>query len=120
MLSKPVHRWLVPPALAAAPFIHAAAHAADDARLKSLGQHLSQECTACHRLDGVNNGIPPIAGWPADMLERTLKSFQEGRRTNPVMVSVAKSLDDEQVHALALYWSTVPRVLPKAPAKAKK
>ena len=61
-----------------------------------------------------------IAGWPAEMLERTLRSFQQGTRTNPVMVSVAKSLDDEQVRALALYWSTVPRVLPKAPAKAKK
>jgi cytochrome c553 len=119
-LSKPVHRRLVPIALAAALFTSSAAHAADDARLKSLGEHLSQECTACHRLDGTNNGIPPIAGWPAEMLERTLRSFQQGTRTNPVMVSVAKSLDDEQVRALALYWSTVPRVLPKAPAKAKK
>jgi cytochrome c553 len=120
MLSKPVHRWLVPPALAVALFTCAAAHGAEDARLMSYGQHLSQECTSCHRLDGTDNGIPPIAGWPASILERTLKSFQQGARTNPVMVSVAKSLDDEQVHALALYWSTVPRVLPKAPAKAKR
>jgi cytochrome c553 len=120
MLSKPVRPWLVPLALATPFFACAAAHGADDARLKSYGQHLSQECTACHRLDGTNNGIPSIAGWPAEMLERTLRLFQQGTRTNPVMVSVAKSLDDEQVRALALYWSTVPRVLPKAPAKAKK
>jgi cytochrome c553 len=119
-LCKPVHLWLVPLGVAIGLLSCVAARAAEEARLKSYGQHLAQECTSCHRPDGVNNGIPSIAGWPADILERTLRFYQQGARTNPVMVSVAKSLDDEQVRALALYWSSLPRVLPKAPPKAKK
>lgn len=115
-----MHIRLVPPAVAAILLMCVAAHAADEARLRSYGQHLSQECTSCHRVDGIDNGIPSITGWPVDMFTRTIKFYQEGQRTNPVMVSVAKSLDDDQVRALALYWSSVPRVLPKAPAKAKK
>ena len=119
-ISNPMHLWLVPLGIAAGLITSVAARATDEAKLKSYGQHLSQECTSCHRVDGIDNGIPPIAGWPVEVFMRTLKSFQEGQRTNPVMVSVAKSLDYDQVRALALYWSSVPRVLPKAPPKAKK
>jgi cytochrome c553 len=117
MMGNPVHLWLVPLAVAA---LSTTARAGDEAKLKSYGQHLSQECTSCHRVDGIDNGIPSITGWPVDIFMRTLKFYQEGQRTNPVMVSVAKSLDAEQMRALALYWSSVPRVLPKVPPKAKK
>ena len=119
-MSKPVHLWLVPLGIAAALSTSVAARAADEAKLKSYGQHLSQECTSCHRIDGIDNGIPSITGWPVEVFTRTLRFYQEGARTNPVMVSVAKSLDDDQVRALALYWSSVPRVLPQAQPKAKK
>jgi cytochrome c553 len=118
-MGKPVHLWLVPLAVAAVVFTSVEARAADEAKLKSYGQHLSQECTSCHRVDGIDNGIPSITGWPVDVFMRTLKFYQDGQRTNPVMVSVAKSLDADQVRALALYWSSVPRVLPKAPTKKK-
>ena len=119
-LRKPVPLRLVPLGLAAGLCAAAAANAADEAKLKSYGQHLSQECTSCHRVDGIDNGIPSITGWPVDVFMRTIKFYQQGARSNPVMVSVAKSLDDDQVRALALYWSSVPRVLPKAQPKAKK
>ena len=33
----------------------------------------------------------------------------EGRKTNAAMVSVAKSLDDKQMAALAAYFSTLPQ-----------
>jgi cytochrome c553 len=119
-MSKPVHLWLVPLGFAASLGTTVATQGADEAKLRSYGQHLSQECTSCHRVDGIDNGIPSITGWPVDIFMRTLKFYQEGARTNPVMVSVAKSLDDDQVRALALYWSSVPRVLPKAQPKAPK
>jgi cytochrome c553 len=90
-----------------------AATADDEARLKRYGQHLAQECTTCHRLDGTDRGIPPINGWEADRFTATLKFYQTGERTNPVMVSVAKSLDAEQLKALAAYYAS----LPKPPAK---
>jgi cytochrome c553 len=61
---------------------------ADDARIKAFGQHLSGECTSCHRIDGVDNGVPSITGWPpADF--------------------VASSLDDQQLAALATYFATL-------------
>jgi len=90
-----------------------AALADDDARLRSYGRHLAQECTSCHRVDGVDNGIPSIVGWEVERLARTLEFYRTGERSNPVMVSVAKSLDADQVRALAAYYAS----LPKPPAK---
>ena len=87
----------------------------DDAKVKSYGRHLAQECTACHRIDGTDNGIPSIVGWDADRFARTLEFYRTGERTNPVMVSVVKSLDAEQVRALAVYYAS----LPKAPTPTK-
>jgi cytochrome c553 len=112
--AKPVHFGVVPLTLAAGLLNSVAARAADEAKLKSYGAHLAQECTACHRVDGIDNGIPNLSGLDVDAFITRLKSYQEGARTNPVMVSVAKSLDDDQVRALALYWSSVPK-----PAKKK-
>ena len=65
------------------------AFSADDARLLGYGRHLAQECSACHRIDGTDNGIPSIIGWERERFLATLKFYQTGARTNPVMVSVA-------------------------------
>src|SRR5689334_4672183 len=98
-------------AAAAANLLVAGAPAgADDApKLKAYGEHLSRECTSCHRLDGVNNGIPSIVGWPPETFINTMKFYSDGARNNPVMVSVASSLDDKQLKALAEFFATVPR-----------
>jgi cytochrome c553 len=82
---------------------------ADDAKLKAFGQHLAGECTACHRIDGVDNGVPSITGWPKDDFVATLKFYTSGARENPVMKSVAESLDDGQVAALAAYFGSLDR-----------
>lgn len=81
----------------------------DDARLKSFGQHLGRECTACHRLDGVDNGIPAIVGWPVAEFIETMGYYKGGQRPNPAMVSVAQSLDEQQVKALAAWFASVPK-----------
>ena len=86
--------------------------APDEERLKGYGRHLAQECTACHRIDGADRGIPSIVGWEADRFVATLKFYQTGERTNPVMVSVAKSLDEEQMRALAAYYGSLPKAKP--------
>ncbi len=104
------------PALALGLGVLSLAATADDTRLRSYGRHLAQECTGCHRIDGVDNGIPSILGWDAERFVTTLKFYQTGERPNPVMVSVAKSLDDEQLAALAAYYGS----LQKPPPKAKK
>ena len=89
---------------------------AEEAKLLAYGQHMARECTSCHRLDGINNGIPSIIGWPTDTFVNTLKFYREGARTNPVMVSVASSLSDEQMQALAAFFASVPKVEKRGPA----
>ena len=89
---------------------------ADDARLKAYGRHLSQECTSCHRVDGAGQtGIPPISGWEPAAFVKALTSYRDGARTNAVMKSVAGSLDDQQMQALATYWGSLPKAATKNP-----
>ena len=98
---------------------------ADDARQRAYGKHLAQECTGCHRIDGTDNGIPSIVAWNKDEFITTLKFYKDGARPNPAMVSVAKSLDDEQIAALAAFYGALPKPEKKTaagapPVKAKK
>ena len=88
--------------------------AAQDAKQFAYGQHLSQECTGCHRIDGIDNGIPSIVGLPPDTFVSTMKFYRDGARTNPVMVSVASSLSDHQLQALAAFFASVPQPSKKA------
>jgi cytochrome c len=82
---------------------------ADEARTMALGRHLSRECSACHRLDGVDNGIPSITGWPSEDFVATIDFYRTGARNNPAMVSVAQSLSDEEIAALAAYYAALPK-----------
>jgi cytochrome c len=90
--------------------------AAGDAKKIAYGRHLSGECSACHRIDGTDNGIPSITGWDLETFVATIGFYRNGERNNPAMVSVAQSLDDKQIEALAAYFST----LPKGPRATKK
>lgn len=81
-----------------------------DAKVLAYGQHLARECTGCHRIDGVDNGIPSITGGDSTNFALTLKYYQDGQRNNPAMVSVAQSLDEAQIAALAAYYGTLPKM----------
>lgn len=87
---------------------------ADDARVAAYGKHLSAECSACHRIDGIDNGIPSITGWNVQDFVATLHFYKDGSRSNAAMISVAQSLDDPQIQALAVYYGS----LPKGPGKS--
>jgi cytochrome c553 len=86
---------------------------ADDAKLRQYGKHLAEECSSCHRQRGPNPGIAPIDEWDLDHIIATMKAYQSGERPNPAMGSVAKSLNEEQLQALALYYASLrkPHVL---------
>lgn len=75
--------------------------------LMRLGEHLAQECTSCHRMDGTYNGIPSIVGLEPEDFINALTFYRDRERTNPVMVSVAESLNEEQIRALALYFESL-------------
>ncbi|KAB2847843.1 MAG: c-type cytochrome [Hyphomicrobiaceae bacterium] len=74
------------------------------------GKHLSGECTTCHKLDGSGGQqIPPITGWTPAEFVSIMTLYKNGLRVNPAMESVAKSLDDEQMQALAAYFGSLPK-----------
>lgn len=78
---------------------------APDPNVLAYGEHLAGECTTCHRIDGTDNGIPPIIGWHIDTFVAVMTSYKQGERANQTMISVARSLDEEQFNALAAYFS---------------
>jgi cytochrome c553 len=85
-------------------------------RQLALGRHLAQECASCHGA-GSSSAIPPLAGRDAVSLVQALEAYRRGERTNPAMVSVAQSLDDQQIRALALYFASLAGT-PESPGKA--
>lgn len=74
---------------------------------KDYGEYLSGECTSCHKLDGTGEDIPSIIGRDPEQFVAAMRSFKNGERKNQAMVSVAKSLDDEQLKALSLYFGSL-------------
>lgn len=93
------------PALLAIALLASAGHS--QAGDVAFGQYLSNECTTCHRLDGTDKGIPSIIGWPSDQFIAVLKSYKAKERDNPVMQSVASSLGDPEMAALAAYFASL-------------
>lgn len=96
---------LAPILLAGVPALGAAvpASAADLA----YGEYLSAECITCHRTTVDEGAIPAIVGLPKQYFVNALRDYRAGRRANAVMQNVARSLDDEQVEALAAYFASL-------------
>ena len=74
---------------------------------RALGEYLSSECVACHQLTGRHQGIPPIVGWPVASFIAIMNEYREKRRSNPVMQTIAGKFSNEDVAALAAYFSSV-------------
>ncbi len=70
----------------------------------------AQVCTACHGAKGVpvDKTIPVIWGQQAGYLYLQLRDFKSGARKNPLMAPIAKSLQRDEMMALAEYFSKKP------------
>jgi cytochrome c len=68
------------------------------------GEYLASECVTCHGAHA-NASIPALQALAYEELIAALKAYREGTRTNPVMQSVARSLGDAEIEALAAYFS---------------
>jgi cytochrome c553 len=91
---------------------------AQDAQM-SFGRHLAQECTGCHASTQPGAAIPAIAGLNVPTFTARIKAYQSGRladgkAANPAMVSVAQSLGDKEIAALAHYFAALPPPQPHA------
>ena len=71
------------------------------------GEYLGGECVTCHQLSGKASGIPPITGLPVDYTVQALVEYRFGLRTNDVMKLITTRLSDEEIAALAAYFSAI-------------
>ena len=72
------------------------------------GEAKSQVCASCHGING-NSEItmyPKLAGQYKDYLYHSLKSYQNGKRKNGIMVGIASTLNDQQIEKLSNYFSS--------------
>lgn len=77
------------------------------AALAAEAPAIAQACEACHGPGGnaTQAGVPSIAGQPRTFIENQLVYFREQLRHAPVMQAIAKDLKDDQIGALATYFS---------------
>lgn len=83
-----------------------------------------QTCAACHGPTGVSilPEYPVLSGQHHDYLEQALHAYRKGTRQNAIMQGFAAALKDEDIAAVAAYFSqqrpalSVPRA-PSQPAK---
>jgi len=67
----------------------------------------TQTCVACHGNNGVSAtaDFPTLAGQYEDYLVQILRDYRSGKRKNPIMAGLAKPLKDEDIDAIAKFFS---------------
>jgi len=72
----------------------------------NLGRNLAAACASCHGTHGVSlQGMPSLAGQQRAYLVQQMQDFKTGKRPATVMHQLAKGYTDEQIDALAAYFS---------------
>ncbi|ARP97024.1 c-type cytochrome [Bordetella genomosp. 13] len=86
-----------------------------------LGQQLAsagrpadgvQACVACHGQQGMSpagSSFPHLAGQSPDYLAKQLTDYQSGKRSHPLMSTIAKGLAPEEIGNLARYYGSLPK-----------
>lgn len=69
----------------------------------AYGEYLAGECVVCHRANA-DSAIPPINALPAPYFIEALREYREGERDHDLMRTVARSLGDDEMEALAAYF----------------
>jgi len=74
--------------------------------LAKIGQTKASMCLGCHGSNAEGNGqYPRLAGQRADYLANQLANFKAGVRKNGQMQAIANTLSEEDMRALAAYFS---------------
>ena len=66
-------------------------------------------CFMCHGPEGkfVGGAIPPLAGYPADVMAQQLKAFKTGERPSTIMGRHMKGYTDAEIDEIAAYFGTL-------------
>ncbi len=68
-------------------------------------------CIGCHSIPGYQSSfpqvyrVPKIGGQTPQYIEAALKAYRAGSRNHPSMTGIAKGLSDQDISALAAYYS---------------
>jgi cytochrome c553 len=67
----------------------------------------AEPCAACHGRNGqgTTDEYPDIGGQHADYLAQALNDYRRGRRKNPIMQPFAQALTQDDIRALAEFFS---------------
>jgi cytochrome subunit of sulfide dehydrogenase len=72
----------------------------------SLGRNLAAACANCHGTNGASQqGMPRLTGHQRAYLAQQMRDFKTGKRPATIMHQLAKGYTDEQIDALAAYFS---------------
>ena len=74
---------------------------------RDYGEYLSGTCVTCHQIDGSDQGIPSITGWPRSQFVTVMHAYRGKHRKNPVMQQITAPLSDDEIAALAAYFEDV-------------
>lgn len=74
------------------------------------GKRMLPPCLLCHEkgAKGVERDIPALEGQRAEYFRKTMQEFKDGTRHNDIyarMRQIAKALTDEEINAMAQYFS---------------
>jgi cytochrome c len=70
-----------------------------------FGRYLATECLTCHRAATSDSAIPNIFGIAEPHLAEVIKAYRAKQLPNAVMQNIAGRLTDDEIAALALYFS---------------
>jgi cytochrome c553 len=67
----------------------------------------AEPCAACHGRNGrgTTDDYPNLGGQHADYLAQALNDYRLGKRKNPIMQPFAQQLSQDDIHALAKFFS---------------
>jgi cytochrome c len=74
-----------------------------------FGRYLATECLTCHRSATAGSAIPNIFGMAEPRFRVLIKAYRDKQLPNQVMQSVAGRLKDDEIDALAHYFSVTKR-----------
>lgn len=94
------------------------AGAQGQATTESYKERFASTCAACHGANGRSDlpGTPALAGQHSFYAITQLFLFREGRRANPAMTAVAKTMTDKDLRGFSDYIATLPPVPAAAPS----
>ncbi len=71
---------------------------------------LISSCAPCHGADGISRfgGVPNLAGQNEPYLVNQLRAFHTGKRVHKEMRYMSRNMTEEEMEAIAAYFSSLP------------